>query len=89
MYGTIQKWMSAGADPELLALFEDSIQLLAMADTVRMLIVQEHRRPVVSADLVEGVPSEILIAHNLPVGELVECFPHPVEITLELLFQAV
>lgn len=76
-----------GHYPEVLALFEDSIQLLAVADAVPVLVVQEHRRPVVGADLMERVPSEIFVAHDLFTGELVECLLHPLEIALEFLLR--
>ncbi|MDS0301360.1 hypothetical protein NDI76_21745, partial [Halogeometricum sp. S1BR25-6] len=36
----------SGDDPEIFTAFEESIQLFAMPDTGRVLVVQEHRRPV-------------------------------------------
>ena len=76
-----------GHDPQLLALLQHSIQLLTVTNTVRIFVVQEDRWPVVGADLVEGVPSEIFVAHNLLIGKFVKCPPHPFEIPLELLFR--
>jgi len=58
-----------------------------MADAGRVLIVQEHRWPVVRTDLVERVPREVLIAHDFLVGEFVDGFLHPFEIALELFFR--
>jgi hypothetical protein len=58
-----------------------------MPDAGRVLIVQEHRRTVVRADLMERVPSEVLVAHDVLVSELVDGFFHPFEITLELFFR--
>jgi len=74
-----------GDDPEIFTLFEEPIQLFAMADATRVLRVYEHRRTVVRADLVERVAGEILIAHDLVVGEFVEGFLHPLEIGIEFL----
>lgn len=71
-----QKWTSAG-----------TIQLLAMPDAVRVLVVEEDCRSVVRADLVERVPSKVLIAHDLLAGELDKCLSHLVEIPLELRFR--
>jgi len=36
---------------------------------------------------VEGVPGEVLVAHDLPIREFVDGLFHPVEIALELFFR--
>lgn len=40
-----------GHDPEVLTFLEESIQLLAMSDAGRVLVVEEDRRPVIREDL--------------------------------------
>ena len=42
-------------DPELLAIFENSIQLFAVTNAVRVFVVQEDRRPAVRTNLMERV----------------------------------
>jgi len=42
-------------DPELLALFEDSIQLFAVTNAVRVFVVEEDCWPVVRTNLMERV----------------------------------
>jgi hypothetical protein len=71
-------------DPEVVALVDDAIQLVSVANPTTVLVVQEDRGAVVGTDLVEGVPSEVLIAHDLLVGEFVECLPYSIEVSLEL-----
>jgi hypothetical protein len=73
-----------GYDPEVLALLDDSIQLFAVANAVRVLVVQVYCRPVVGTDLMEGVPSETITMHDLLVREFVECLSYSVGIPLEL-----
>ncbi len=73
-------------DPACLALInllEEAIEMSAMADACRVLIIQADRRATGSTDLLEGVPSEALVAHDLVVVMFFECFLHLVQILLE------
>lgn len=56
-----------------------------MPNTAPVFVVQEHGGTVVRVDLMEGVPEEVLVTHNLVIAEFVECLLHPVEVPLELL----
>ncbi|ELZ15675.1 hypothetical protein C476_17552 [Natrinema limicola JCM 13563] len=73
-------------DPACLALInllEEAIAMSAMADACRVLIIQADRRATGSTDLLEGVPSEALIAHDIIVAAFLECLLHPIQISLE------
>ena len=74
-------------DPELLACFEDLIQLFAVTDAVRVFVVQEDRRAVVRTNLMERVAGEVFVTYDLLVGELVERFLHSLKVALELFFR--
>ncbi|ELY77225.1 hypothetical protein C486_17310 [Natrinema gari JCM 14663] len=67
----------------LVSLLEEAIEVSAMADTSRVLIIQADRRATGGTDLLEGVPSEALIAHDLIVAAFLECLLHPIQIALE------
>jgi hypothetical protein len=57
----------SGHDPELFTLLEESVQLFTVANAGSVFGVQEDRWGVVRTDLVEGVPGEVLVAHDLLV----------------------
>jgi hypothetical protein len=76
-------------DPEILALFEDSIQLFAVTDAVCVFVVEKDRRPVVRTNLMERVAGEVFVTHDLLVGELVDGLFHAVEITFELFLDGI
>ncbi|OAQ51470.1 hypothetical protein HTG_18870 [Natrinema mahii] len=73
-------------DPACLALInllEEAIEVPAMTDACRVLIIQADRRATGNTDALEGMPSEALIAHDLVVAVFLECLLHPIQIALE------
>jgi|SRR6056297_2281644 len=71
-------------NPEILALVEDAVEVVSMPNAAGVFVVQEDCGTIVRADLVERMPSESVIAHDLLVAQFFEGIPYTVEVSLEL-----
>ena len=73
-----------GDNTEILALVEDAVEVVSVANTTCMFVVQEDGGAVVRADLVERMPGEPVVAHDRLVAQSLERVLHVVEVSLEL-----
>jgi hypothetical protein len=74
-------------NPEILALVEDAVKLVSMPNTASIFAVQEDGGTVVRTDLVERMPSEPVVAHNLLVAQFLKRVLYAVEVSLELVLR--